>query len=161
MAAGFQREHHYRRAQARWGDLASGATMALAFADFAAPATLAGRPIEVPIGAADPLRREWFVAWYGPRFSACLSARELPGQSRVADRDRFFDMVWGVDSGLVRDAAELICALAARALPDLPVADVLRTVPSSATDDMAVMSALTNRMMAYLAALVPGAQPLR
>ncbi len=157
VAAGFQRQDHYRRAQDRWADLARSATMALAFADFDAPATLADRPIEVPIGAADPLCREWFVVWYGSRYSACLSARELPGQSGVADRDRFFEMIWGVDPSLVREAAELICALATRCLPDLPVADVLRTVPSTATDDMAVMSALTNRMMAYLAALVPGA----
>jgi DICT domain-containing protein len=157
VTAGFQQEHYYRHAQDRWRDLSRGATMALVFADFATPGTLTDRPIEVPIGAVDALRREWFVLWYGPRYSACISARELPGQSRVADADRSFETIWGVDSGLVREAAELICAQAVRCLPDLPVADVLRTVPSSPADDMAVMSALTNRMMAYLAALVPGA----
>lgn len=157
VAAGFQKERHYRIAQARWEDLARGATLALAFADFKGPSALADRPVEVPIDATDALQREWFVVWYGPRFSACLSARELPGQSRVADPDRFFEMIWGVDSGLVGDAAELTCALAARCVPGLRAADVLRTVPSGPADDLAVMSALTNRMMAYLAALVPGA----
>ncbi|MDQ6837980.1 MAG: hypothetical protein M3137_06490, partial [Actinomycetota bacterium] len=110
--------------------------------------------IEVPIGPTDPLRREWFVIWYGQRYSACLSARELPGQSRVHNRDRFFEMIWGVDSSLVWDAAELTCALAARSVPGLPAADILRNVPDGPSDDLAVMAALTNRMMAYLAALL-------
>ncbi|MDQ2724487.1 MAG: hypothetical protein M3Y36_03220, partial [Actinomycetota bacterium] len=157
VAAGFQQVRHYRSARARWEDLARGATLALAFADFDGPSALTDRPIEVPIGATDALRREWFVVWYGPRYSACLSARELPGQSRVADRHRFFEMVWGVDSALVGDAAELTCALADRGVPGLGAAEVLRTVPSGPADDLAMMSALTNRMMAYLAALVPGA----
>lgn len=157
VAAGFQRVRHYRRAQTRWEDLARGATLALAFADFDRPPTLTDRPVEVPIDANDALRREWFVVWYGPRYAACLSARELPGQSPVSDRDRFFEMIWGVDSGLVWDAAELTCALATRCVPELAAVDILRRVPGGPPDELAVMSALTNRMMAYLAALVPGA----
>lgn len=155
VAAGFQQERHYRRAQARWEDLAHGATLALAFADFDRPTALTARPIEVPIAATDALRREWFVVWYGTRYSACLSARELPGQGRVRDRDRSFEMVWGVDSALMWDAAELTCALATRGAPDLQAADILRHLPSAAGDDLVVMSALTNRMVAYLAALIP------
>ncbi len=160
VAAGFQQERQYRSAQARWEDLARGASLALAFADFDQARVLAEGPIEVPIDATDPLRREWFVLWYGPRYSACLSAREIPGQSRVGDRDRIFEMIWGVDAPLVWDAAELICALAARSVPDLLVASALREVPSGSTDDLAMLSALSNRMIAYLAALVtPGAAP--
>jgi DICT domain-containing protein len=154
VAAGFQQERFYRSAQARWEDLARGAALALAFADFDQPSALTERPIEIPIDATAALRREWFVVWYGPRYSACLSARELPGQSQARDRDRFFETVWGVDSGLVWDAAELTCALASRGVPGLQAADVLRNVPSGPTDDLAVMSGLTNRMMAYLGVLL-------
>ena len=73
----------------------------------------------------------------------------------MRDHDRYFETVWGVDAGLVGDAAELTCALASRGVPGLQAADVLRAVPSGPTDDLAVMSSLANRMMAYLGALVP------
>jgi MerR family transcriptional regulator, light-induced transcriptional regulator len=146
----FQRELFYRQAEGRWRDIAKGASVAVALADFARTRRPARAPAEVPIDRSDPLGREWTVVCEAPGFAALLSAWERPGQDDVDDLDRVFETVWSVEPGLVRDAALVALGIVERAAP--PVAEALRDhlERSPASPGIDTLQNLTNRMVAYL-----------
>lgn len=161
LAAGFQEERFYRAVEARWRDLARGADCALVFADFPAPSTPGDGPVEVPLALDHSLRREWFVVWAGPRFTSCLSGRELPGQGDLPNPDRVLETVWSVGAEVAQAAAEAVCGLAGAMAPGLPLPASVEVDRRGPEEDLDLVYALTNRMVAYLAPAPGAPAPVR
>ncbi len=161
----FQREAFYRRSEHRWRALARLADAAVVFADFAAPATPADGPIEVPIAADAALGREWAVVVDAPGYAACLLAWEQPGRAAPGgpdDAERRFEAVWTIDPQATRRAAQVATGLAGAR--DEALGERLRTLledrPPAVESPAPGLTALTGRMVAYLeAAAAPGAGP--
>lgn len=148
LVAAFQREDAYRRAGARWADLARTAQLAVVLADFAGSRRCPSGALEVAVPAASPMRREWTLVCAGPGFGACLAGCERPG---AAGRARF-EAVWSVEPEVVRQAAELGLHLARRHAPGLlPDAVPLpAAAPAGGTAVTRWATAVTNRVVAYL-----------
>jgi DICT domain-containing protein len=151
LAAGFQEVRFYRTVETRWRDLARGAGCAMVFADFPEVSFAGDGPVEIPLSVDHTLRREWFVVWAGPRFTACLSGRELPGQQDLPNPERVLETVWSIDADVVRSAAETVCGLAAALVPGLAVPQKVEVEWRDPAEDVELVYALTNRMVAYLA----------
>lgn len=137
----FQRERFYRQEQTRWRELAAGAGVAAVFADFAptpdsgagvSPARLSGsQPVEIPIAAGHPLRREWAVVCYGNHCAAALVGREPASSAPESGTSaRAFETVWTVDPVLVRYLAQT-CAQAA-SVADAAIVDAVNGVDHAA-----------------------------
>ncbi len=148
----FQRERFYRDAEPRWRELSRTAELAVVFADFPERREPEGAPIEVPIDRTDPLGREWSLVCDAPQYAACLSAWEPPGQAEVRDRDRRLETIWSVEPAVVREAARISQGIASRSAPDLvgPIGDRLDRTPPPSGEEFRLVSALTNRMVAYV-----------
>lgn len=155
----FQRERHYRAAEPRWRELARTAEAAVVFADFGRLSQSTGRPAEVPLERDAPLAREWSLVCDAPGYAALLCGWEVPSQSSVADSSRCFETVWSVDPRVVRHAARAAVTLAAEAAPALAdrLARRLEDDPPPAGErQVALLSDLAGRMVAYLANGEPG-----
>ena len=150
----FQRERFYRHAESRWRELARTAEIAIVFADFSERRQPRDAPIEVPIDRTDPMGREWSLVCDAPQYAACLSAWEPPGQSDVRDSDRMLETIWSVEPAVVREAARISKGIAGRSAPDLvaPIEDRLDSTPPPSGEEFRLVSALTNRMVAYVGA---------
>jgi DICT domain-containing protein len=150
----FQRERFYRHAEPRWRELALSAELAIVFADFPERRDPKGAPVEVPIDRSDPLGREWSLVCDAPEYAACLSAWEPPGQDAERDRDRVLETIWSVEPAVVRDAARIAQGIAARSAPELvaPIDRLLDSIPPASGEEFRLVSALTNRMVAYVGA---------
>jgi DICT domain-containing protein len=148
----FQRERFYRDAEPRWRDLARTSTAAVVFADFAEKRTPPGAPAEIPLDRSDPLGREWSLICDAPGYAAFLAAWERPGQDDIPDRERRFETVWSVEPRLVREASRIAAGLVERIEPDLldPIVERLRHTPPPSADELSLVGALTNRMVAYV-----------
>ena len=157
----FQRERFYRHAEARWRELARTAEMAIVFADFPERREPDAAPIEVPIDRSDPLGREWTLVCDAPEYAACLSAWEPPGQDEARDPDRMLETIWSVEPAVVREAARISKGIAARSAPDLvkPIEHLLDTTPPPSGEEFRLVSALTNRMVAYVGSGAPSSLP--
>ena len=157
----FQRERFYRHSESRWRELARTAEIAVVFADFPERSEPAGAPIEVPIDRSDPLGREWSLVCDAPEYAACLSAWEPPGQDDTRDRDRMLETIWSVEPAVVREAARISKGIAARTAPDLvaPVDRLLDSTPPASGEEFRLVSALTNRMVAYVGAAAATSLP--
>lgn len=156
----FQRVRFWRHAEARWGELARTAHAAVVFADFEPGSEPgAGGPVEIPIDRGDPFGREWSIVCDAPGYAAFLAGWERPGQDGVADSERRFETIWSVEPRLVREAADICLALVARSRPELArrLAPRLDGVPPPAGEELRLVGALTNRMVAY----VGEAEPVR
>jgi DICT domain-containing protein/predicted DNA-binding transcriptional regulator AlpA len=148
----FQRESFYRAAERRWRELWRGAELAIVFADFERRREPTGAPVELPIDAAEPLAREWSIVCDAPRYAACLAAWERPEQHEVPDLERHFETIWSVEPEIVRAAARIGCDLAARGGEELVdgVRERLAAEPPPSGEEMRLVGALTNRMVAYV-----------
>ena len=151
----FQRERFYRDAEPRWRELARTSSAAVVFADFSSGARVPadGAPAELPIDRSDPLGREWSLICDAPGYAAFLAAWERPGQDDVADVERRFETVWSVEPRLVREAARIAAGFVERAgRQDLldPIVERLRHTPPPSGDELRLVGALTNRMVAYV-----------
>ena len=148
----FQREAFYRRAEQRWRELSRTAEVSVVFADFSKPRTPKGAPAEVPIDRADPLGREWSIVCDASGYAAFLAGWERPGQDDVPDLDRRFETVWSVEPRLVREASRIGAGLVERSAPELlaPIEDRLRETPPPSGEELRLVGALTNRMVAYV-----------
>jgi DICT domain-containing protein len=150
----FQRVRFWNHAQRRWRELARTAHAAVVFADFAEanvpddPRT----PVELPIDRSDPLGREWSIVCDAPDYSAFLAGWERPGQDDVADLERRFETIWSVEPSLVREAARISAGLVERSEPAVVerFLDRLRDTPPSSGEELRLVGALTNRMVAYV-----------
>ena len=148
----FQRERFYRDAEPRWRELARTAESAVVLADFDKPRTPKHAPIELPIHREDPLGREWSLICDAPEYAAFLSAWERPGQDGVPDLERRFETIWSVEPRLVREASRIAAGFVERTRPDLlgPIVDRLRDTPPPSGEELRLVGALTNRMVAYV-----------
>ena len=152
LFASFQRERHYRQAEARWRDMAGPARRAVVLADVDEVREPEGAPVEVPIDRSDPIGREWSLICDAPTFTACLSGWERPGQDSVRDLDRKFEMFWSVDPSLVREAAGVASSIVDDSSPRVGqrLREALPDGGQGPGVDAAVLTRLTNRMVAYV-----------
>lgn len=158
LVGAFQREAFYRAVQPRYTRIAAHADAAFVFADFAATdgtvVADADGPVEIPIDPRDPLAAEWAVVVDAPGFAACLVAWELPDDPRAddADADRRFESLWTTDPLTTRKAAIAAARLAGRTDPTYGarVERLLADRPLATEQPSPVLTALTNRMIAYL-----------
>ena len=152
--AAFQEERFYRSVRQRYREMARLGDAVTVFADFARVGDELGEPLEVPIGAADALGNEWVVIVDAPGFSACLLGWEPPRRAGTPDDERTFEVVWSVDPHVTREAAVVAARLVGRA--DAPngarLEKLLSDRPLATEDQAAALTALTNRMIAYVEA---------
>jgi DICT domain-containing protein len=154
----FQREEFYRRAQARWRELARTAEVTVVLADFEADVgadssslTEAPGVDAVHLPAEAPMRREWALVCDAPDHAAALAAWEIPGQADVPDKDRVFEAVWTLDPQEVREAARVCARLVDVLEPDHRHDwSALEEVPPVAAADLRGATALFQRMTEYL-----------
>jgi DICT domain-containing protein len=153
LLASFQRPRFYRHAEARWRELARTAHAAVVFADFPERRDPAGGPVEVPVAASHPALREWALVCDAPDYAAFLAAWERPGQEHAPDLDRHFETIWSVEPELVREAAHVAAGIVTETAPDLGpgLRERLGGAPPAASDELRLVGALTNRMVAYVA----------
>jgi MerR family transcriptional regulator, light-induced transcriptional regulator len=149
----FQRERFYRHVARRYQRLSLLADAAFVFADFPEPRIPDdGGPIEVPVGPQDALANEWAVIVDAPGYAACLLGWEHPGAEPAPDGERRFEAIWTVDPRATRRAAQVAVALAAREVPEEGgrVAAMLADRPLAMEEPAPSLTALTNRLVAYL-----------
>jgi DICT domain-containing protein len=154
LVAAFQREPFYREVQARYRRMARTADAAMVFADFPRVRhPRDGGPVELPIEPDDALGNEWAVVVDAPGYAACLLAWEQPGGTED-DRGRSFEAIWTVDPVATRRAAQVGARLARRADPDYGhgVEELLAERPMALEHPAPALTALTNRVIAYLEA---------
>jgi MerR family transcriptional regulator, light-induced transcriptional regulator len=148
----FQEERFYRQVERRYRRLAAHADAAVVFADFPAGARVpdGSAPVEIPIAPDDALGNEWAVIIDAPGYAACLLAWEQPGAE--PDRERRFEAIWTIDPEATRRAALVAARLAGRA--DAAVGErlgeLLTDRPLALEEPAPALTALTNRMIAYL-----------
>lgn len=142
LLGSFQRVGFYRRSARRWRELARTSELALAFADFDRLRRPRGAPLEVPVDRSHPLRREWALVYRSSGCAACVAAWEPPRARRVADSARVFEVLFTLDPAVVRDAADVLLALAQDVAVD---ADDFGT--PAAADQLALSSAITGRVL--------------
>ena len=153
VAAAFQYEHNYRAVEHRYRRLAANGT-AVVFADFDHVSRESGAPAEIPIAADDAIGNEWAVVVDAPGYAACLLGWEQPRpeDGQLPDSERRFEAAWTMDPGVVRRAAQVCCTLVRRADPVLASGyeEVLAERPLALESPAPGLTALTNRMLAYL-----------
>ena len=96
----------------------------------------------------DALGHEWAVVVDAPGYAACLVGWETPDR----DGDRIFEAVWTMDAPVVRRAAQVGAALAARSAPEWSerLLAMLADRPLAVEAPAPGLTALTNRMIGYL-----------
>jgi DICT domain-containing protein len=146
----FQSEANYRAVEHRYRRLAHVADAVGVFADFpAARADDEDRPAEIPIGPGEALGHEWAVVVDAPGYAACLVGWETP---RSGDGERIFEAVWTMEAPVVRRAAQVGAAIAARSAPEWSerLLGMLADRPLAVESPAPGLTALTNRMIGYL-----------
>jgi len=153
----FQHEGFYREVEPRYRRISRFSDAAVAFADFAEVRHPPGGPVEIPIAAEDRLGNEWAVIVDAPGYAACLLAWELPGATQPGDPNdmrRRFEAIWTLDPRATRRAARVAARLTGRADPALGgrLEAMLSDRPLACDEPAPTVTALTNRMVAYLEA---------
>jgi DICT domain-containing protein len=151
----FQSEGNYRKVEHRYRRLAHVADAVGVFADFR-DARIEGdaSPAEIPIGLDEALGHEWAVIVDAPGYAACLVGWETPS----TDGERVFEAVWTMDAPVVRRAAQVGAAIAARSAPEWSerLLALLADRPLAVESPAPGLTALTNRMIGYLDATAEG-----
>ena len=111
--------------------------------------------MEIPIAPEDALGNEWAVVVDAPGYAACLLAWEQPGVTDPDaddDGDRRFEAIWTLDPIATRRAAQAGARLVARTDPSLgaELDQILLERPLAIDDSAPALTALTNRIVAYL-----------
>jgi len=151
----FQSEDNYRHVEHRYRRLAHVADAVGVFADFAEPnAGHEDVPAEIPISQGEALGHEWAVIVDAPGYAACLVGWETP----CRDGERIFEAVWTMDAPVVRRAAQVGAAIAARSAPEWSerLLGMLADRPLAVESPAPGLTALTNRMIGYLDATAAG-----
>ncbi|HET7304002.1 MAG TPA: DICT sensory domain-containing protein [Segeticoccus sp.] len=152
LFASFQHRRFYRQSEQRWRELARTAAGVVVFADFPRRSATGRWPLQVPVRADAPLRREWALVCDCPDYPAVVAGWEHPGQLAVADAERRFETVWTVDPVAVRHAAEVSVGLATHFLPSSAarLEALLTGRPAPVSADLRRAAGLLDRMLAYL-----------
>jgi DICT domain-containing protein len=152
----FQSEANYRAVEHRYRRLAHVADAVGVFASFP-ELRIEGdnEPAEIPIPGDDVLGHEWAVIVDAPGYAACLVGWETPESSAAAarpGRERVFEAVWTMDAPVVRRAAQVGAAIAARTAPEWSerLLAILADRPLAVEAPTPGLTALTNRMLGYL-----------
>jgi MerR family transcriptional regulator, light-induced transcriptional regulator len=149
----FQAERNYRAVEHRYRRLAHVADAVGVFATFRdARFGDEDAPAEFPIAASEALGHEWAVIVDAPGYAACLVGWETPSDNG----SRIFEAVWTMDPHVVRRAAQVGAALAARSAPAWSerLLAILSDRPLAVDSPAPGLTALTNRMIGYLDATV-------
>jgi DNA-binding transcriptional MerR regulator len=141
VVGSFQREAVYRACEPRWREMARGAALCVALADFREVGG-EGAVVEVPVMPSSPLHREWALAVSGPRLAVVLSGWEWPDQRQTG-----FEAVWSIEPHVVAAAIETAVALARVAAPER-VGEVV--VPTPTGDTLPAAMALVDRLVSRL-----------
>jgi len=147
VIAAFQAENNYRAVEHRYRRLAHVADAVGVFAAFAELRVGSDdEPAEIPVGPADSLGHEWAVIVDAPGYAACLVGWETPEPGRV------FEALWTLEPTVVRRAAQIGAALAARTAPAWSerLLGLLADRPLAVEQPAPGLTALTNRMISYL-----------
>ena len=157
LFSAFQHEGFYRDVEPRYQRLSQFADAAVVFADFKAIRHPPRGPIEIPIASEDRLGNEWAVIVDAPGYAACLLAWEMPGAAQPGgpnDMNRRFEAIWTLDPRATRKAACVAARLTGHADPELGrhLEDLLGHRPLACDEPAPTLTALTNRMVAYLEA---------
>ncbi len=158
LIGAFQHEAFYRAVEPRYRRLARCADAAVVFADFAAEAQPEGGPVEIPIAPEDALGNEWAVVIDAPGYAACLLAWEQPGVTEPGGADdltRRFEAIWTIDPVATRRAATRRRAPGrSRGRRDYGrhLEALLTDRPMALEEPAPALTALTNRVVAYLEA---------
>jgi len=153
LIGSFQRERFYRQAQQRWRALATGAELAVVFADFERTRRGGRAPAEVRVDRSHPVAREWGVICVAAEHSACLVAWEPPGRGPAKDLEREFELLLSFDPSAVRDAADAgvaVCASAAPGLAEELRARLADTPAPRAESQLRLAGSVTARLLATL-----------
>lgn len=150
----FQREPFFREVEPRWRRMAAHADACAVFADFPEVRHHLGLT-EIPVAECDALGNEWSVIVDAPGYSACLLAWEQPGVTQPGDPDdmtRRFEAIFTLDARATRRAVEAAVQLAGRADPEYAerVGDLLAERPLAIEQPAPALTALSNRVVAYL-----------
>jgi DICT domain-containing protein len=154
--AAFQQERFYRKVERRYRRLAAHADASAVFAGFSHGVRhVPGAPVEIPISMDEVLANEWAVVVDAPGYAACLLAWEQPGLIEPGDPDdgdRRFEAIWTIDAEATRRAAQVAARLAGRADPAFGerLEELLADRPLALEEPAPALTALTNRMVAYL-----------
>ncbi len=129
VLATFQRADFYLPVSDRWRLIAMRSELAAVLAAFDHASAGCDRALQLDLPVGSPLRLEWNIVIDCPLWAICLSAREISGDGRVADRDRRFEAIWTVQPTVVREAARRLLAVGERSWRG-----VGRLAPSRVTD---------------------------
>jgi DICT domain-containing protein len=149
----FQSERFYRQEQRRWRQLARGAELAIAFADFKRVRTPQGGPAEIPVARDHPFMREWVLVSEAEEHAACVIGWEPPYADDRPDRLRAFETVWSVEPEVVWEAGRICAAVAESRAPRVidRVRPRLEAEPGPPVDSqLRFATAIANRALAYL-----------
>ncbi len=157
LFSAFQYEAFYREVESRYRRIARFSDAVVAFADFEEISYPPGGPVEIPIAPEDRLGNEWAVIVDAPGYAACLLAWEVPGATQAGgphDMSRRFEAIWTLDPRATRKAAQVAARLAGLADPALGerLTEMLADRPLAYDEPVPTLTALTNRMVAYLEA---------
>jgi DICT domain-containing protein len=149
----FQSERFYRQEQRRWRQLARGAELAVAFADFDRVRKPQGGPVEIPVARDHPFMREWVLVCGAEDHGACLVGWETPHGEEPPDRLRTFETLWSVEPDVVWEAARICAAVAEPRLSHAIdcIRPRLEAEPGATADgQLQLATAIANRALAYL-----------
>lgn len=148
----FQRARFFRQVEPRWREMARTAEATIVLADFKRVRQRPHRLTELPLDAADPLLHEWVLICDGAELPVCLVGWERPGGPRDVRR---FELIWSVEPQVVREAARLLCQLAAERSPEL-IAPLRKRLdeppPAVAGAHLRAAVDLATRIVAYTSA---------
>jgi DICT domain-containing protein len=147
IIASFQAQENYRAVEHRYRRLAHVADAVGVFAAFDEVRIGSDdEPAEIPVTPSDSLGHEWAVIVDAPGYAACLVGWETPEPGRV------FEAIWTLDPTVVRRAAQVGAAIAARSVPEWSerLLGLLADRPLAVEQPAPGLTALTNRMISYL-----------
>ena len=156
LIGAFQRRRHYGQSRRRWKEVARGARVAVALADFERRREPREAAIEVPVGSGQPVAREWALIVDAPSIQACVAAWELPTERPRRDPDRQFEVVWAFEPQAVRAASEAAIEVLRGGAPAIAdrAAAALPGSSAAAAAQLRSASALAQRVVGYLGAVV-------
>ncbi len=150
VVGAFQRVPFYAPAAYRYEQIARLSDATAVFADFPAIEQQPGAPTRIPIAPTDALGNEWAVVIDTPAYSACLVAWERPRAGASAPRE--FEAMLSLEPRVARRAAAAAAWLAGEqdAALGARLTQLVQSRPLPTDPPVAALTALTNRMVAYI-----------